>query len=1796
MREKTFVSPMGSMAGNNMAEQNKKTNIGLQAGQSLVEYTLIVVLCIFAFAFALAATGPALGNVFSNTIFALIGQDDQEIVYLPDRDEFWLTVTWVASYTPTPGRRLATPTPPASTPQPTDGPSPTPTPVTPSPTPSETWTPTPSPTVTDIPHVAPWTDSANNDQVINWRLDNLNSYFGSEDWHFTLYNNTTFTAPAMSDGTGPLDRTYPGENQKVFGDSFYQRIDFNWASGSPVTGGPVDNFSIQWRRPIYLRSQTTLQFDLTNVQNMAVRVWILGGAYGGDATHRTGVPGTCTSRTTVWNSSLAVRSNNPTQTSNLAWRVFGDTELGYSGSGAPPTECLLIDRWTIENTARSAPTVRRTVPSGRYLLMVEYIHGTGQARPGTLNVRNVANKINFDDSRVNSSGVPVAGAPDCGWGNLESTRADTASFTWEEYRNGDFRGTTVCYLELRGYVEIPASMTNPHFEFWDAWDVRSNVDMWLEVADYDPDNNGLGNYLPDITTGVRPSIPWQRVMTRTGDTFNYNWTYNAIDLTSIVNATTSRKLTFRFGMRRSENTNFAMRWYIDTMKIDNLVRPDQYMNKLYRLNNTSELSNFITSGRWELISGGVGNGLVFHESASGNTVKFDESRNGASSFADGDLRIHSVEFNGFIDLDNPLGTTDMDGDQGDPALTFMHRYALGNRTGLEIQYSTTPYGAGPATWIVVPNGGQLIVRNNTSAEPVEPVFTEVTVNLKDIPVRRFRLRFAMLVNINASQRDGWWIDEIKLERVGRKRYLKYPYVDTAEDPALLPDNYALSGTWDRVAGGWRPPVNETGFSYTDSPGANYVRNTTNTITWRATFDLFNDTPENPYSPACNLVPSSLCEDDNPLPVRPQLSFWHRRVIGAGVTIAVDWKLTDENNTQWKTLWQYADGHTVRSVSGFPSTDGTRARRQEAWEKVVVDLTPIFTQILTTTPTARTNAPVADDDINLRIRFQIANNVEADGIYLDEIRIEEYTERVWALWDAGQTRNNIDGSPVRTNGVNVLGNGITYEDSVERSSFGTPAFFNLWDVGGHWNAVSFEQRDGVLSFHDSTTDISSGTNRAPNFANPQGTNGIVPADTFNVLEMKTILDLRGVAVSDRPILYFWSRWFAENNRDFFAIQVSVEDPTNSQVGCPTGAPTPPQCYDKLFGWGPWQTVWSTTGTREYLWERRQIDLVPYARSAASNGSRIRIRFITDALDASGTGSNRGDGFYIDQMLITYFAPPTTVIGKSVAAGGSFSDSARSTDNWIMEGKWGLTPTLFRGSGGGPASLGGNPWQFRVWDYDTIRTRVTNCGSISFRDCANTFLNVHANTTTPWHQGFVVDIRENWAGGGPRNASFQQITNRFVYRWEMTTPANLVPGRMTFITSADDGVRLDYQVVPAVGAPPAPTWNIVNNWQEQGRTTTVASADIAGLTSYKFTMEYFEATGDASVQLSLGSFFFSFTSQPPEGSGQLESQQVATMRNSNASMIYRGLFDLRQATNPVINYYTFYELGGVGYVEVSEDGGFTWQQTGLQGSAAPNSIWATNWYGYYWTGRELDFPAGGWPSPAPNFSTQPYTGFNGSPRVRDEGTSINYNWSGAPGVTGIGSDNFSVRFIRKLNTTDFTTLTFTVRGDDGYRLWVNYSPGCSSVGATQIFSGGPNAGRRNSTFPDPNAGCIIIDDWETQGPETRTATRTVPPGATIMLDYFEATGGAVISLDVIAGSFSSPNISGVFMPDDTPTRDWQLRTHDLSYYAGPGKPPIMLRFRLDRLNETSEDINPNNDNGNLFNYKVAWWITDIVVFEP
>ena len=99
-----------------------------------------------------------------------------------------------------------------------------------------------------------------------------------------------------------------------------------------------------------------------------------------------------------------------------------------------------------------------------------------------------------------------------------------------------------------------------------------------------------------------------------------------------------------------------------------------------------------------------------------------------------------------------------------------------------------------------------------------------------------------------------------------------------------------------------------------------------------------------------------------------------------------------------------------------------------------------------------------------------------------------------------------------------------------------------------------------------------------------------------------------------------------------------------------------------------------------------------------------------------------------------------------------------------------------------------------------------------------------------------------------------------------------------------------------------------------------------------------------------------------------------------------------------------------------------------------------------------------------------------------TAINNNWgSGSPPGTGVGPNNFSVRWVGTRSFATTGSYTFTATADDGVRVYLD--------------------------------GTLIINQWKDQSPTTYTATRQVTAGNhEVRMEYYENGGGAVARLTI------------------------------------------------------------------------------------
>jgi beta-glucosidase len=108
-------------------------------------------------------------------------------------------------------------------------------------------------------------------------------------------------------------------------------------------------------------------------------------------------------------------------------------------------------------------------------------------------------------------------------------------------------------------------------------------------------------------------------------------------------------------------------------------------------------------------------------------------------------------------------------------------------------------------------------------------------------------------------------------------------------------------------------------------------------------------------------------------------------------------------------------------------------------------------------------------------------------------------------------------------------------------------------------------------------------------------------------------------------------------------------------------------------------------------------------------------------------------------------------------------------------------------------------------------------------------------------------------------------------------------------------------------------------------------------------------------------------------------------------------------------------------------------------------------------------------------------SGTPAATRLDQKVDFNWqTGAPDIKNFPNANFSIRWTGVIHPENSGIYTFVVKGDDGFRLWVDDK--------------------------------LIIDDWKDQATAQMTATTTLDGGKdhAVKLEYYDRTGNAEIHL--------------------------------------------------------------------------------------
>ncbi|MBZ0287005.1 MAG: hypothetical protein K8I30_05280, partial [Anaerolineae bacterium] len=356
-----------------------------------------------------------------------------------------------------------------------------------------------------------------------------------------------------------------------------------------------------------------------------------------------------------------------------------------------------------------------------------------------------------------------------------------------------------------------AGLTAPQFSFWEVWDFSASANAKLQIAEYAP-------YAADGTGG--PNWATGTTVTLQSSGKNYAWTKNTVPIPA---ALIGKRITYRIVLESGGGTG-VRRYYVDDIEINDpnlrtftvwCGNPAQCPDSAYYdMDTTGMKDNFIATGRWDLTATNTAElspmSWDVGKFSSGKYVRFGPEQ------LSGDFRIHALEFNGNVSLpmnaDGTGGLPDFEGDDGFPQLTFYQAWDLDRGESLEIQWTRDARDASPDNWQTLTT--LVSTGSSTSMQPMD----QISIPLNTIPswnTSPFRLRFAMKVDANYTDRGGWWVDSIVIDRKGRPKFSNYPFCEDAENGH---NQWLFSGQWGEATTG----AFGSSRSFADSPLGNYI--------------------------------------------------------------------------------------------------------------------------------------------------------------------------------------------------------------------------------------------------------------------------------------------------------------------------------------------------------------------------------------------------------------------------------------------------------------------------------------------------------------------------------------------------------------------------------------------------------------------------------------------------------------------------------------------------------------------------------------------------------------------------------------------------------------------------------------------------------------------------------------------------------------------------------------------------------------------------------------------------------------
>lgn len=840
-------------------------------GQALVEYVLILALVAIALIAVLAITGPAVGNVFSNAVYNLLGGTIVPRDTLP-ADDFWTQVAAVASFTPeNPLLITNTPAPASSTP--TTGPSPTATDITPSRTPSNTPTPGPSPTPPDQGFGYPFEDPASDPDWWQHDFTGLLSDWDAEFWDLSDTDGASWlpNMTTMSPGSGKWRTTY-------------DTLDFTWPA-SPG-GGVTQNFYARFTSTATLLNE---EYILRLRKDDGMRVWI-GGALIYDGWNWnidqdnwvervfTAAAGPndvvvelfdngWTARASVFITQDGMLLDEGDCNWALSSEAYFSAPTAWSDSPndfyAPNSYCILRLRGTIDLTGAVEPKLqfydRYAIGFGAYALV-------GVAVAGTNNWTDIAihtNETNLGWTRqtfdLTNFGDPDGSGPATGQNftnqviELRFVLHNQTDITNDGWWIDDI---SVQELSERQYtVGFSDNMEGPlHWYAGGTWartneHVHSPGNAWSDSpgANYALGSNNileldgvivldndrlegdpvvepemvfwhryeLGNnaaIYAEVSTDGR--LTWTPLTGGPLASRTTNWAYTQVVIP--LDAYVGQSIYFRFRLDARSGFEAADGWYIDDFSLRN--RSNALLHLNWCDNAEAGGGSWLPMGNWAVV-----NGTDFNPDQDQSVT----AHSGSRFFSDSPGANYSDNADSILQLVPRLDLKPA----SNPELSFWHQWDIAAGEVLHVEVSTNYGQSWTAIWTKNQGSRPPGYGNSAPSFGYDHVrsWNREVINLSPYNGQELMLRFRLDSRLNDAVDDGWWIDDICVQERDEPVYT-LPFSEDFESGL---GRWYAGGSWDVVdSDSW------TGtYSVHDSPNGNYQHESNGILELRGAIDF-----------------------------------------------------------------------------------------------------------------------------------------------------------------------------------------------------------------------------------------------------------------------------------------------------------------------------------------------------------------------------------------------------------------------------------------------------------------------------------------------------------------------------------------------------------------------------------------------------------------------------------------------------------------------------------------------------------------------------------------------------------------------------------------------------------------------------------------------------------------------------------------------------------------------------------------------------------------------------------------------